>query len=41
MKSSFSSKELAMTAGAVIKRVFPVVMVTILDTNDGSVEVIK
>jgi len=41
MKRSFSSKEAAMTAGAVIKKAFPVVMVTVLDSEDGSVEVIK
>ncbi len=40
-KRSFSSKEPAMTAGAVIKKAFPVVMVSVLDCNDGSVEVIK
>ncbi len=41
MKRSFSSKEPAMTAGAVIKKAYPVVMVTVLDINDGSVEVVK
>jgi len=30
-----------MTAGAVIKKAFPVVMVSVLDSKDGSVEVIK
>jgi hypothetical protein len=40
-KCSFSSKEPAMTAGAVIKKAFPVVMVSVLDSKDGSVEVIK
>jgi hypothetical protein len=41
IKRSFSSKEPAMTAGAVIKKAYPVVMVTVLDSNDGSVEVVK
>ncbi len=40
MKRSFSSKESAMTDGAAIKKAYPIVMVTILDTQDGSIEVI-
>ncbi len=40
MKRSFSSKEPAMTDGAAIKKAYPVVMVTVLDTKDGSIEVI-
>ncbi len=41
MKRSFSSKEPAMTDGAAIKKAYPVVMVTVLDSQDGSIEVIK
>ena len=41
IKRSFSSKEQAVTAGAVIKKVYPVVMVTIVDTADGTIEVVK
>ena len=40
-KRSFSSKDPAVTAGAAVKKAYPVVMVTIVDTEDGSVEVIK
>jgi hypothetical protein len=40
-KRSFSSKEPAITAGGVVKKAFPVVMVTVVDSEDGSVEVIK
>jgi hypothetical protein len=40
-KRSFDSKEPAVTAGAVIKKAYPVVMVTVLDGQDGSIEVIK
>ena len=40
MKRSFSSKEPAMTDGAAIKKAYPIVMVTVLDTQDGSFEVI-
>jgi hypothetical protein len=40
-KRSFSSKDAAITAGGIIKKVFPIVMVTIVDTNDGSVDVIR
>ncbi len=40
-KRSFSSKELAMTAGAAIKKAYPIVMVTVLDTQHGSINVIK
>jgi hypothetical protein len=40
-KRSFSSKEVAATAGATIKKAYPVVMVTIVDTEDGTIEVIK
>ena len=40
-KRSFSSKEPAMTAGGAIKKAFPLVMVTIEDTKDGSIDVVK
>jgi hypothetical protein len=38
---SFSSKEAAATAGAAVKKAYPIVMVTIVDTEDGTIEVIK
>ena len=41
IKSSFSSKEPAITAGNVIKKAYPVVMVTVVDSKDGTMEVIK
>jgi hypothetical protein len=41
IKRSFSTKEQAATAGAVIKKAYPVVMVTIVDTADGTIEVVK
>ena len=40
-KRSFSNKEAAVTAGAAIKKAYPVVMVTIVDTEDGTIEIIK
>jgi hypothetical protein len=40
-KRSFSSKEPAMTAGSAIKKVFPIVAVTVEDTEDGTTEVVK
>ena len=40
-KRSFSSKEGAATAGAAVKKAYPIVMVTIVDTEDGTIEVIK
>ena len=40
-KRSFSSKEPAMTAGSAIKKAFPLVMVTVQDTKDGTIEVVK
>jgi hypothetical protein len=41
IKRSFSSKEPAMTAGSVIKKAFPIVVVTVEDTADGSIDVVK
>jgi hypothetical protein len=40
-KRSFISKEAVATAGAAVKEAYPIVMVTIVDTEDGTVEVIK
>lgn len=40
-RRSFSSKGPAITAGGVIKKAFPVVMVTIVDSEDGTVEIVK
>ena len=40
-KRSFSSKEPAITAGAAIKKAFPLVMVTVLDSKDGTIEIIN
>ena len=40
-KRSFSSKEAATTAGAAVKKAYPIVMVTIVDTEDGTIEVTK
>jgi hypothetical protein len=40
-KRSFSSKELAATAGAAVKKAYPVVMVTVVDAEDGTIEVVK
>jgi hypothetical protein len=40
-KRSFSNKEPAITAGSAIKKAFPIVMVTIEDTADGSIDVVK
>jgi hypothetical protein len=41
IKRSFSSKEDAATAGAVIKKVYPVVVVTVVDTDEHTTEIIK
>jgi len=40
-KRSFSSKEAAATAGAAVKKAYPIVMATIVDTEDGTSEDIK
>ena len=40
-KRSFANKELAATAGAAVKKAYPVLMVTIVDTEDANVEVIN
>jgi hypothetical protein len=41
LKCSFRSKEAAITAGGVINKAYPVVTVTVEDTADGSIEVVK
>jgi hypothetical protein len=41
MKRSFSSKEPAMTAASAIKKAFPIVAITVDDTKDGTVKVVK
>jgi hypothetical protein len=40
-KRSFSSKDPAMAAGSAIKRACPILAVTVEDTADGSIEVVK
>jgi hypothetical protein len=40
IKRSFSSKEEAATARAVIKKAYPIVVVTVVDTKDGTTEII-
>jgi len=40
-KTSFSTKEPAATAGAVIKKAFPIVVVTVVDTEQGTTETIN
>jgi len=41
IKYSFSSKEPAETGGAAIKKAYPVVLVTIEDTKEGTTEIIN
>ena len=41
IKRSFSSKEEAATAGAVIKKAYPVVVVTVVDTEEHITEIIN
>jgi hypothetical protein len=41
LKRSFSSKEPAMTAASAIKQAFPIVAVTVEDTEDRIIEVVK
>jgi hypothetical protein len=41
IKRSFSSKEGAATAGAVIKKACPVVVVTVVDTEQHTTEIIN
>ena len=41
IKRSFSSKEAATTSGAVVKKAYPVVVVTVVDTEKHTTEIIK
>jgi hypothetical protein len=41
IKRSFSSKEAAATSGAVVKKAYPVVAVTVVDTEKHTAEIIK
>jgi hypothetical protein len=41
IKRSFSSKEQAATAGAVIKKAYPLGVVTVVDTDEHTTEIIK
>jgi hypothetical protein len=41
IKRSFSSKEAAATSGAVVKKAYPVVAVTVVDTEKHTTEIIK
>jgi hypothetical protein len=41
IKRSFSSKELAVIAGAKIKKAYPVVVVTVVDTQEHATEIIN
>jgi hypothetical protein len=38
---AFSSKEPAVTAGAKIKKAYPVVVVTVVDTHEHTTEIIN
>jgi len=39
-KRSFKNKDAALTAGQVIKKAFPVVMVAVVDTDTGAAEIV-
>jgi hypothetical protein len=41
IKGSFAEKEVAIKAGGVIKKMFPVVVVMVEDTEEGSREIIS
>ena len=41
IKRSFSSKEQAATAGAMIKKAYPLVVVTVADTEEHTTEIIN
>ena len=41
LKRSFNDKEPAMTAASAIKKAFPIVAVTVEDTKDRTIEVVK
>ena len=41
IRRSFNSKEAAATAGAVVKKAYPVVVVTVVDTEKHATEIIN
>ena len=41
IKRSFSSKETTVTAGAKIKKAYPIVVVTVVDTEEHTTEIIN
>jgi len=41
IKRSFSNKEQAATAGAVIKKAYPLVVVSVVDTEQHTTEIIN
>ena len=41
VKTSFDTKEPAVTAAAAIKKAFPIVVVTVVDTEQGTTETIS
>ena len=41
IKRSFSSKEAAAAAGAVVKKAYPIVVVTVVDTEKHTTEIIN
>jgi hypothetical protein len=41
IKCSFGRKEDAASAGAAIKKAYPIVVVTVVDTKDGATEIIR
>jgi hypothetical protein len=41
VKTSFDTREPVVTAGAAIKKAFPVVVVTVVDTKQGTTEIIN
>jgi len=41
VKCSFGGKEDAASAGAKIKKAYPIVVVTVVDTKDGTTEIIR
>jgi len=41
VKRSFNNKEPAMTAGSAIKKAYPIVAVSIVDTEDGTTEIVS
>lgn len=41
VKRSFSSKEPALIVGGAIKKAYPVVVVSLMDTEDGTTEIVN